>query len=86
MVVEGRPTKMDKESVVNYISQLCSALCYLHDNCVIHRDLKPENVLVAPGGVIKLIDLGWSVYNPRNELRKTFCGTPIYLSPELLTE
>lgn len=73
------------EKVTGYISQLCSAVTYLHQNSIIHRDIKPENILIAPGGVVKLADFGWSVHNPSNDLRKTFCGTPIYFSPELLS-
>lgn len=34
-------------------------------------------------GVIKLCDFGWSVYRG-SQLRTTFCGTPLYLSPEIL--
>ena len=32
---------------------------------------------------MKLCDFGWAV-NKKEELRATFCGTPLYLSPELL--
>ena len=32
---------------------------------------------------MKLCDFGWAVYNI-TELRNTFCGTPLYFSPELL--
>lgn len=31
----------------------------------------------------KICDFGWSVYEP-GEFRKTICGTPLYLSPEIL--
>jgi len=31
----------------------------------------------------KICDFGWSVYEPK-EFRKTLCGTPLYLSPEIL--
>lgn len=31
----------------------------------------------------KICDFGWSVYCPR-EFRNTICGTPLYLSPEIL--
>jgi aurora kinase len=41
--------------------------------------------MLAPGGVVKLTDFGWSVYNPDNSLRETICGTPLYLSPELIS-
>jgi serine/threonine-protein kinase Chk2 len=32
----------------------------------------------------KICDFGWSVYCPR-EFRTTLCGTPLYLSPEILS-
>lgn len=31
----------------------------------------------------KICDFGWSVYEPK-EYRRTICGTPLYLSPEIL--
>lgn len=34
-------------------------------------------------GMAKICDFGWSVYEP-GEFRKTICGTPLYLSPEIL--
>lgn len=33
-------------------------------------------------GLIKLCDFGWSIST--NTMRGTFCGTPLYVSPELL--
>ncbi len=33
--------------------------------------------------MIKLCDFGWSVYQD-NKLRTTFCGTPLYVCPEIL--
>lgn len=40
-----------------------------------------ENILVSKDG-FKLADFGWS--NTYNEFRNTFCGTPDYLSPEMI--
>ena len=34
-------------------------------------------------GLPKIGDFGWAVYSPNNR-RETFCGTPLYISPELL--
>ena len=41
--------------------------------------------MLGPGGVVKLTDFGWSIHNPDNALRETICGTPLYLSPELIS-
>ena len=33
--------------VAYFASQICSALCYLHNKGIVHRDLKPDNILVS---------------------------------------
>lgn len=33
--------------------------------------------------IVKLCDFGWSVYRDQ-KLRNTFCGTPLYVCPEIL--
>ena len=37
---------MAEEVIVDYFSQMVSALSYLHVRGVLHRDLKPSNVLL----------------------------------------
>jgi serine/threonine protein kinase len=56
------------------------------DPPIIHRDIKPENVLIDKNGVAKLTDFGWSNYVDSNEVRRTYCGTPVYLAPEMIKE
>jgi serine/threonine protein kinase len=34
--------------------------------------------------MIKLCDFGWAVYAPNDQRRETLCGTPDYVSPEML--
>jgi len=66
-----------------YIDQMADALGYLHSKHVIHRDIKPENLLLGMNGELKIADFGWSVHAPGNR-RKTLCGTPDYLPPEMV--
>ena len=54
----------------------------MHRQGMIHRDLKPENIVLS-FGIPKIGDFGWSVCSS-TENRDTFCGTPLYISPELL--
>ena len=77
--------KIPPEKVSNLIKQLVSAIYYLHNMIppIIHRDIKPENILLGENDIIKLIDFGWSNYI-NSEIRNTFCGTPVYLAPEMI--
>jgi len=43
-----------------YISNIITALEYLHNKDIIYRDLKPENIVLSKNGYLKLIDFGFS--------------------------
>ena len=71
-----------KESTACFvIAQLILAIEYLHGKNILYRDLKPENILIASDGYIKLTDFGLS---KENCFAMSFCGSPAYLSPEML--
>ena len=38
--------EFDYRVLLDYLSQLCNGLAYVHDQEVVHRDIKPENILV----------------------------------------
>lgn len=50
-----------------------------------HRDLKLSNVLISESNEVKIIDFGLAVQlsDPYEE-RQTLCGTPNYISPEVI--
>lgn len=63
------------------MAQIILALEYLHNHNILYRDLKPENILIAKDGYIRLTDFGLS---KENCFAMSFCGSPAYLSPEML--
>ncbi|MCQ2815784.1 MAG: protein kinase [archaeon] len=81
-----RVKKFDERTAAQILRETISALQYLHsfNPPIIHRDLKPENLLLNENGRIFLADFGWSNFKNDGDIRKTFCGTPEYIAPEML--
>ena len=76
-------TKLDQKMTAQFLRETISAVKYLHEHNIIHRDIKPENILLDKNYRVKLSDFGWSNFCKPDEKRKTYCGTPEYLSPEM---
>jgi serine/threonine protein kinase len=68
------------------ISQLLSALSYLHHNGVFHRDIKLENILITSNGHLKLSDFGLIKQDNQQKLTRTgiLLGTAQYMAPEYI--
>lgn len=80
-----RRKRLTELEVQSYLAQLVSALKYLHSNRVIHRDIKLGNLFLNSKMEIKLGDFGLaSKLEFEGERKRTICGTPNYIAPEIL--
>ena len=75
----------DEEKVRFYGAQIALALEYLHSKGIVYRDLKPENILMDEQGYLRLADFGMAKKLKDDEKAMSFCGTPEYLAPEIIT-
>ncbi|SAL99009.1 hypothetical protein [Absidia glauca] len=70
-----------------YACEVLLALEYFHSLGIIYRDLKLDNIMLGLDGHIKVADYGLckeGMFYGNNT--GTFCGTPEFMSPEILLE
>src|SRR5690348_4471254 len=81
---EGR--NFSEAEALDITIQMAEALSHAHERGLVHRDVKPKNIILTPGGVAKLTDLGLARAQDdkaaaESEAGKAY-GTPYYISPE----
>jgi eukaryotic-like serine/threonine-protein kinase len=72
-------------TVVDYATQVGSALQYAHDQRLVHRDVKPENLLLRSDRVVLLSDFGIATAAHSTDSLSTsegVSGTALYMAPE----
>ncbi|MFN7934696.1 MAG: serine/threonine-protein kinase [Bryobacteraceae bacterium] len=70
--IEGKPllaycreNDLPLQKRLEMFQAVCAAVQHAHERRVIHRDIKPGNILVAEGGIPKLLDFGVAkILNP----------------------
>jgi tetratricopeptide (TPR) repeat protein len=74
---------LEPREALNFMVQACGALHAIHESGIVHRDIKPDNIVIAKGGLVKLMDFGLAKQeNNRLTNPNMVMGTPSYMSPE----
>jgi polo-like kinase 1 len=80
-----RRKRLKEIEVQCYTLQIVRALKYIHNHRIIHRDLKLGNLFLTSKLELKLGDFGLAAkLEYDGQKRKTLCGTPNYIAPEIL--
>ena len=82
-----RRKRLTEIEVQYYAYQIIQALKYLHFQRVIHRNLKLANLFLTDKMELKVGDFGLATkLEHEGEKKRTVCGTPNYVAPEILNE
>uniref|UniRef100_A0A8C9F1Z2 Serine/threonine-protein kinase PLK n=1 Tax=Pavo cristatus TaxID=9049 RepID=A0A8C9F1Z2_PAVCR len=80
-----RRKALSEPEVRYYLRQTILGCQYLHSQRVIHRDLKLGNLFLSDDMEVKIGDFGLATkVEYDGERKKTLCGTPNYIAPEVL--
>lgn len=73
-----QPRTLDE--ALQIYQQAACGLRHMHERGFVHADMKPNNIVVMPGPVVKVIDLGQSC--KIGTIKPRIQGTPDYIAPE----
>lgn len=80
-----RRKSLTEEETRYFMMQIIDAVSFMHEANVIHRDLKLGNLFLNKHLNIKVGDFGLATkLDTSDEKRKTICGTPNYIAPEVI--
>jgi polo-like kinase 1 len=87
MEMQKRRRNLCEIEVRYFLRQILMAIDYLHSDKIIHRDLKLGNIFISEDMKLKVGDFGLATtLEFLGERKKTLCGTPNYIAPEVLNK
>jgi NUAK family SNF1-like kinase len=75
---------LEEAEAKELFTQIAEGVHYCHMNSIVHRDLKLENILLDSNQQPKLADFGFSKEVEHDRFLETYCGSPLYASPEMI--
>jgi MAP/microtubule affinity-regulating kinase len=78
--------KLDEPEARRIFKQIIQGLDHCHNLNITHRDIKLDNILIDSHHCVKIIDFGFSTCFSNDKKVRLFCGTPSYMSPEIVTK
>lgn len=77
-IEKARPNRLN--TFIALFQKVAMGLDAMHRAGYVHTDIKPTNVMLAQGGMVKIIDFGQSC--PLHHRKERIQGTPDYIAPE----
>ncbi|XP_062514832.1 serine/threonine-protein kinase PLK4-like [Corticium candelabrum] len=74
-----------EKEAASYLAQIIDGLEYLHSHGIVHRDMTLSNLLLTKDMSVKIADFGLATkLSMPDEKHLTMCGTPNFISPEIV--
>lgn len=77
-------------TILHVLSDIASAVEFMHSKNIAHRDIKPENIILKDGLTPILIDFDLACVIDSSDVdlvcKTGFIGTPYYMAPEVLSQ
>lgn len=81
-VIKASYGSLPLKQILFFITPICKALNYAHQQNVIHCDVKPENIMIDQNGTVYLTDFGIALTRGNENNFLGTAGTPAYMAPE----
>jgi serine/threonine protein kinase len=81
-----RRKKLTEFEACYYVTQIINGVEAVHAQNVVHRDVKIANLMLDENMQVKLADFGLAKRLKMGRRARTLCGTPNYMSPEILSK